>query len=330
MKKIEYIRTLEKHLRFRLPTKEIREISGDFSEYFDLGAAEGKDENEISAALGSPEAAASEILGEKAYPPSPLWKYVPEAVSVCAAAVCLVIASKINSTAVCYIILLALPLIIWFMCEGRSFLSSMREYKRDIIRLSGAFLTAAAAYAAAFIPCMLLERNEQVRILAYVTAAVFIAGTVLHLIWLKGEVKKPIIVIFIIFGVILSFSAVMCAVNCSDIIINYMGPAYHLQKSGELSKYIITLSLIFTVTFILSGIIKRGAFSLPEIYISLSAALSIIDTQNALMYVDPSDIHSFKYLTPCSGYIITGAVLAVMCICTAKALEKHNAERTVR
>lgn len=60
MNQRQFLFTLEKHLR-RLPKVEIEEIIGDYKEYFLIGIEEGKTENDIAAALGSPKQLANEL-----------------------------------------------------------------------------------------------------------------------------------------------------------------------------------------------------------------------------------------------------------------------------
>lgn len=62
MTKNEFLRELENSLRGQLPTEDISEIIADYSDVFDNGKREGKNENEVSDEIGSPANIARTIL----------------------------------------------------------------------------------------------------------------------------------------------------------------------------------------------------------------------------------------------------------------------------
>lgn len=61
MTKYQFLRILDSSLQ-RLPSEEREDILQDFEEHFAIGAEEGKTEEQISAALGSPQQIAKELL----------------------------------------------------------------------------------------------------------------------------------------------------------------------------------------------------------------------------------------------------------------------------
>src|SRR5690625_12571 len=61
MTKEQFLKKLEKYLR-KIPDEERVDIIRDFEEHFLIGAEEGKSEQEITAALGSPQHIAKELL----------------------------------------------------------------------------------------------------------------------------------------------------------------------------------------------------------------------------------------------------------------------------
>jgi len=61
MTKEQFLKKLEKYLR-KIPDEERVDIIRDFEEHFMIGAEEGKSEQEITTALGSPQHIAKELL----------------------------------------------------------------------------------------------------------------------------------------------------------------------------------------------------------------------------------------------------------------------------
>lgn len=61
MNKATYLSTLESYLQ-RISEAEKKDIMQDFEEHFTIGLMEGKSEEEIAAALGSPQLIAKELL----------------------------------------------------------------------------------------------------------------------------------------------------------------------------------------------------------------------------------------------------------------------------
>ncbi len=332
MKKNEYIRDLERQLRFRLSPKEIREIISDISEYFDEGAADGRNEGDISSALGSPENAVADILAEKGHASFPTGKLIPAVISLCTAAICLFGMLSVNgrdtwlnSTAASYLILIAVPSLIWLICEGKFFLASLKKYRLDPSRLLGVFLTIAATYILMHIPRMLLERNEAVRLTAPIAAALLAAGTVTHLIGLRKCMKKPAFIASVLLGLSVIAAAAAAVFSCLDLISLYKDHEYQIIAAAELSGFIIALSFICPITFIVSAVIYRNSLSLPVIYLSFSSMICTLQMRNVLICIDPTDILSYEHLTPDAGYIIIGTIFA--CIFIAAAVKARNKER---
>jgi len=65
MTKLDYLSSLERYLKRRIPEEEIYEIMRDYAEYFEDGKKQGKTEDEISASLGSPYDVAQQIITEE-------------------------------------------------------------------------------------------------------------------------------------------------------------------------------------------------------------------------------------------------------------------------
>src|SRR5699024_12823016 len=66
MTKQQFLTALEKALH-KLPKEEKEEMIQDFEEHFAIGEAEGKSEQEIIAALGSPQQIAKETITANSY-----------------------------------------------------------------------------------------------------------------------------------------------------------------------------------------------------------------------------------------------------------------------
>ncbi len=64
MNRLDYLAKLEKKLKTQLSKKEVNDIIRDYAEYFEEGKRQGKTDEEIAAALGSPEQVAEQILSE--------------------------------------------------------------------------------------------------------------------------------------------------------------------------------------------------------------------------------------------------------------------------
>ncbi|QKY71494.1 HAAS domain-containing protein [Lentibacillus sp. CBA3610] len=61
MNKEQFLKSLEKELE-KLPQAECEDILQDFGEHFDIGAEEGKTEEQIANSLGTPQQIAKELL----------------------------------------------------------------------------------------------------------------------------------------------------------------------------------------------------------------------------------------------------------------------------
>jgi len=61
MKKKDFIKELKENLK-RLEAEELKEIISDYEEHFDIGIEEGREEHEISKALGKPKTIAKQIV----------------------------------------------------------------------------------------------------------------------------------------------------------------------------------------------------------------------------------------------------------------------------
>ncbi len=64
MNRLDYLAKLEKKLKTQLSKKEVNDIIRDYAEYFEEGKRQGKSDEEIAVALGSPEQVAEQILSE--------------------------------------------------------------------------------------------------------------------------------------------------------------------------------------------------------------------------------------------------------------------------
>ena len=70
MDRKSYLAQLETALRERYPEPQVRDILTDYGDFFDSGAAEGKNEAELCAEFGPPERAARELKSESAAEPA--------------------------------------------------------------------------------------------------------------------------------------------------------------------------------------------------------------------------------------------------------------------
>jgi uncharacterized membrane protein len=64
MNRIEFLRTLHDELDGRLADRDIEEILADYMAYFDEAHADGRNEEEVAAALGDPRRLARELRAE--------------------------------------------------------------------------------------------------------------------------------------------------------------------------------------------------------------------------------------------------------------------------
>ena len=62
MNRLEYIKEIEKHIKYKVSSQELKEIVNDYAEFFDESRKQGRSDEDIMKSLGDPKQLAKEII----------------------------------------------------------------------------------------------------------------------------------------------------------------------------------------------------------------------------------------------------------------------------
>ncbi len=347
MTRKEYLSKLQSSLCFRLPESEIADILLDMEECFDAGSAEGKTEEQVCTDLGDPKAAAREIMaGRAAVPkrgkiavPAIMSRYVPYIVSVLLGAGFFMLASKKGGSVFMMTVAVLLPLLVWLILERKRFFTGILAARADGSALAGTFAAfLSAPLSALFVYGVLTTKPAGTLIFSYGSAAVIVIGNILlALSVLKSGMPKLLCVI----PAALAGMALVTLFLSADSI--YMvhrqfqsGTELYLSSDNE--RYFaeygrvirLYLDIIIASCFVcfIWAVVNKNAFSVPELYLSVSGGFPALSVRYFLLHLDPNVPYELMNFAKGFAKVFTvteiTAVTVLIAVCAARLIAKRK------
>lgn len=347
MTRKEYLSKLQSCLCFLLPEKEIADILLDMEECFDAGTAEGRTEEQVCADLGDPKAAAREIAANrgtvpkrgKPVVPAIISKCVPYAVCVLLGAGFFMLTGKKGGSTFMMAVTVLLPLLVWFILERKRFFTGILAARADGFALAGTFAAfLSAPLSVLFIYSVLTAKPSGVLIFSYGSAAVIIIGNILlALSVLKSGMPKLLCIIPAAF---VGMAIVTTFLSADSIYIVYreLQRGTELYRSPDVEQYfaeygrIIRLYLDINIAFcfvcFVWAVINKNAFSVSELYLSVSSVFTTLSVRYMMIHLDPAEPYQLGQFTKVFSkpFTITEitAVLVLVAVCAARLIARRK------
>lgn len=307
----EYIKALNKGLRFKLPKNEIREILADIVECFEEGAAEGLSEDEISIRLGAPDAAAEEFAAEHTglLDKASGMKNRLISLLLCAAASIISVWGQYkgyNMSAAFF----ALPAFIWFMLHRERSIIAFRSYPTELFSLAAAVVLLIGSVvmpqliqATVLVPMtdggMFVSRAEEIILLA--ACGVMFAGTL----------KKGKRIFAAVFGLMLA-AQIYLMIQGEIILSKQLDPVPYAAWSGTFAHNLLEVCLAAVAATALYTVLNPNAFTVPALWLCSGAVVYLLNILNTLHAFDPGDkyIHTYSFYELVSADFLTAGVIA--------------------
>jgi len=341
MTRKEYLSKLQSSLCFRLPESEIAEIILDMEECFDAGNAEGKTEEQVCTDLGDPKSAAREIMtGRAAVPkrgktavPAIISRYAPYTVGVLLGAGFFLLAGKKGSSVFMMTAAVLLPLLVWFILERKRFFTGIFAARADVSALLGtvaAFLSAPLSVL--FVYDVLTTKPAGTLIFSYGSAAIIVIGNILlALSVLKSGMPKLLCIIPAAFAG-MALVTLFLSADSIYMVHRQFQSGTELYLSSDMEQYFVEygrvmrlyLDIIIAFCFVcfVWAVVNKNAFSVPELYLSVSGGFPALSVRHFLLNLDPNVPYELVNFAKAFAKVFTvtetAAVLVLIAVSAAR------------
>lgn len=322
MTRKEYMKKLTARLSFRLPAEAVADIAGEISERFEEGAAEGMDEAAVCSLLGDPYAAAADFLRECGGENKPSHGRVIGITASLLLSAAFVLADPFavgSPTARVHMLLLAMPIMIWLICEGRGWRKSLCRSACDIAMAMSAVLLTGAGVCCALLVNEAIRSPDSLDFLFMLLCTAFTVGAMAA--WAFTVSRRGEKYMLILHG-LGAAAAVWSAAVSFDFFgadrIRYGGNSFEHDKEAELAMYygeaggyfrnFLLLIILLSAACTVWAVIKRDRLSPCTLSLLLGCFASSADNLYSLRRVDPMDTEVQVSVVP---FIFTLACTAV-------------------
>ncbi len=347
MTRKEYLTKLQSSLCFRLPEGEIADILRDMEECFDAGAAEGKAEEQVCEDLGDPKAAAREISAnrstvpkrDKHVVPAIISRYAPYTVCVLLGAGFFLLADKKGGSVFMMTAAVLLPLLAWLILERKRFFTSILADRADYYALAGTFAAfLSAPLSALFVYGVLTSKPAGTLIFSYGSAAVIIIGNILlALSVLKSGMPK---LLCIIPAALAGMTLVTLFLSADSIYMVhhefqrgtelYLSPdnEQYFTEYGRVMRLYLDIIIAFCFVCFVWAVVNKNAFTVPELYLSVSGGFPSLSVRYFLAHIDPTAPYQLEQFAKAFSKPVTvieiTAVSVLVAVCAARLIAKRK------
>lgn len=288
MTKKSYLNELRRRLCFRLSDAEIDDIIGDMGECFDVGVSEGRTEEDIAASLGTPKAAAAEILSERQTDNIFILRSAKYILPFLFCLLILWIYFFGLKFAGNYILIsVILPSVLWFALVQTRFFTQMKTDGADWLSLISSALCLAGAWFYDDLVISMLRDKPDAIYFAVIMGVMITAAMVLLAVTVWKRSAKCLALIPLTAAGYGIFSAVSCVRFFLAHNTEFASREY-FARVGTFANHFLNCIFVCILLLLIWSIYKKSAVTLPIMQLLIPISAKVVLAKDFYSTLDPT------------------------------------------